>query len=154
MQITIRPARLGDAEALHHCCYADTALEDVRDYLAWCRRQGEKGRIVRLVAEVDGQAVANAQLTVWGDQGEIGSLVVDRAFRRQGLARKLVTALIAQGQRRGLAGLEISVHQNQPYILEFYRELGFERAGTQKSGLSHTACSGPIVHLWMRLPGR
>lgn len=154
MQATIRPARLEDAEALQRGCYADATLEDVRDYLAWCLRQGEKGRIVRLVAEVDGQAVANAQLTVWGDRGEIGSLVVARAFRRQGLARQLVTSLIAQGRRRGLAGLEMSVHQSQPHLLEFYRQMGFETVGVQKNGLSHPACSEPIVHLWMRLPGR
>ncbi|MGD8792440.1 MAG: GNAT family N-acetyltransferase [Anaerolineae bacterium] len=154
MQGTIRRARLEDAEALHRHCYGETALEDVRDYLAWCLRQGEKGRIVRLVAEVGDQAVANAQLTVWGDRGEIGSLVVGRAFRRQGLARQLVTALITQGQERGLAGLEISVRQSQPHVLAFYRQLGFEIVEAQKNGLSHPACSEPVVHLWMRLPGR
>lgn len=154
MQATIRPARLEDAEALQRCCYADAALEDVRDYLAWCLRQGEKGRIVRLVAEVDGQVVANAQLTVWGNRGEIGSLVVARAFRRRGLARQLVTALIAQGRRQGLAGLEISARRDQAHVLEFYRQMGFEAVGAQKNGLSHPACSEPIVHLWMRLPGR
>ena len=154
MQAIIRPARLEDAEALQRGCYSGTALEDVRDYLAWCLRQGEKGRIVRLVAEVDGRAVANAQLTVWGERGEIGSLVVAQAFRRRGLARQLVTALIAQGRRRGLANLEISVRQSQPHILEFYRQMGFETVEAQKNGLSHPACSEPIVQLWMRLPGR
>ena len=62
----IRPATLEDAEALHRHCYTDSSLDDVRDYLAWCLRQAQKGKIARLVAEVNGQAVGNAQLTVWG----------------------------------------------------------------------------------------
>lgn len=123
----IRPARLDDVEALHRYCYPEHAPGDVRDYLAWCLRQAEKGRIVRLVAEIEGQAVGNAQLTVWGQDGEIGSLVVAPDFRRRGLARQLLTELIAEATRRGLASLEISADESQPGILAFYQGLGFSR---------------------------
>ena len=36
----IRPARIDDAEALHHHCYPQASLDDVRDYLIWSLRQG------------------------------------------------------------------------------------------------------------------
>jgi GNAT superfamily N-acetyltransferase len=100
--VLVRPARLGDAEALQRHCYPEASLDDVRDYLAWCLRQG-KGRILRLVAEVDGQAVGNAQLTVWGQVGEIGSLVVAEAHRQHGVARKMLAALIAWLSTNGWA---------------------------------------------------
>jgi ribosomal protein S18 acetylase RimI-like enzyme len=123
----IRAACLDDAEALHRHCYPEHTPGDVRDYLAWCLRQAEKGKIVRLVAEIEGQVVGNAQLTIRGQDGEIGSLVVARDFRRQGLARRLLTELIAEAKRRGLATLEIGADESQPGILAFYQGLGFRK---------------------------
>jgi ribosomal protein S18 acetylase RimI-like enzyme len=147
--VLIRPARLTDAEALQRHCYAEANLDDVRDYLAWCLRQAKKGRILRLVAEVDGQAVGNAQLTVWGQVGEIGSLVVAKAHRQHGVARKLLVALIAEARRRGLVALELSASEEQPAILAFYQRMGFRRIPDQKSRLSHPALPETTVQLWM-----
>jgi ribosomal-protein-alanine N-acetyltransferase len=169
MEASIRPARLDDADALHRHCYPDQALEDVQDYLAWCLRQAEKGRIVRLVAEVDRQVVGNAQLTVWGLEGEIGSLVVAEGYRRRGLARRLLAELIAQAEQRNLVTLEIRVCQRQPAILAFYERLGFCRVeqpgefsehnpltvrygdAELRNGLSHPARPGPMIQCRMLL---
>ncbi|RPI57443.1 MAG: GNAT family N-acetyltransferase, partial [Chloroflexi bacterium] len=95
MEINLRPARLDDAGALHKSCYPEADAEDVSFYLAWSLRQVQRGRMVRLVAEVDGRVVGNAQLTLWGTEGEIGSIVVAESHRRQGLARCLIAALMA-----------------------------------------------------------
>jgi ribosomal protein S18 acetylase RimI-like enzyme len=143
----IRPARLADAEALHRYCYPETTFENIQDYLAWCLRQGEKGRIIRLVAEVDGQAVGNAQLTVWGQTGEVGSLIIGQAFRRQGLAQRLLTDLIDRARSLGLVALDLEVSENQPDILAFYQRLGFCELPDTKKRLSHSASSEPVVHL-------
>lgn len=130
----IRPARLDDAKALHRHCYPEYGFDDVREYLAWCLRQADKGWIVRLVAEVDGQAVGNAQLTLWGQNGEIGSLVVAPDYRRRGLARRLLTALINEADRRGLEALEIGASECTPSVIAFYQRLGFDRVeGTEES---------------------
>jgi GNAT superfamily N-acetyltransferase len=150
-RVCIRPARLEDVEAIHRHCYPEASPDDIRDYLAWCLRQTQKGRIVRLVAEVDGQAVGNAQLTVWGQTGEIGSLVVAAPFRRQGLARRLLAALIAEAKGQGLVALEIDVSERQPDILAFYQGMGFGRIRNRKEGLFHPASPEPIVHLRMAL---
>jgi GNAT superfamily N-acetyltransferase len=147
--VLIRPARLEDAEALYRHCYPEASLDDVRDYLAWCLRQANKGRILRLVAEVDGQAVGNAQLTVWGQVGEIGSLVVAEAHRRHGVARKLLAALIAEARRRGLVALELSASEEQAAILTFYQQMGFRRIQDQKRRLSHPALPETTVQLRM-----
>jgi ribosomal protein S18 acetylase RimI-like enzyme len=127
MDAIVRPARLDDAHSLHRHCYPEQAYNDVRDYLAWCLRQAGKGWIVRLVAEVDGQAVGNAQLTRWGESGEIGSLVVSPGYRRCGLARKLLVALIEEAHRRGLETLELRAWEGQTALLAFYERMGFCR---------------------------
>ena len=161
MEATIRPARLDDAGALQRHCYPESSVGDVRDYLAWSLRQAEKGRILRLVAEVEGHAVANAQLTVWGQNGEIGSLVVAQGYRRRGLATRLLRELIDEARQRELATLEISVCDCQPAILGFYQRLGFRRTRSshdppivdrdKKGGLSHPVRPGRVVQLRMLL---
>lgn len=149
----IRRARIEDAGDLHRHCYPEASLDDVQDYLAWCLAQEKKGRIVRLVAEVDGQAAGNAQLTVWDRVGEIGSVIVADEHRRRGLARQLITTLIDEARGRGLDSVEISVHESQPAILAFYRRLGFEPVGKQKNGpLASAGLASPIL-LRMRLRG-
>ena len=145
----VRPARLRDAEALQRHCYPAVSLDDVRDYLAWCLRQAKKGRILRLVAEVDGQVVGNSQLTVWGQVGEIGSLVVAEAHRQHGVARKLLVALIAEARQRGLVAVELSASEEQPAILAFYERMGFRRIQDQKRRLSHPALPETTVQLRM-----
>lgn len=144
----------GDAWALRRACYPDTPLEEVQEYVRWCLHPSRQGWITRLVAEVDGEVVANAQLTVWGQVGEIGSVGVAPAYRRQGLARQLIEALVAEAQARGLVELEIWVRQDQPAIEDFYRRLGFLPCEAQKNGLSHPACPEPAIRLRMRLQGR
>jgi ribosomal protein S18 acetylase RimI-like enzyme len=147
----IRPAQMDDAEALHRYCYPEAELTDVRDYLAWCLRPSQMGRIIRLVAEVNGQVVGNVQLTVWGETGEIGSLVVAPAFRRQGIARLLLSTLITEAQQRDLVSLEIRVNEQEPAILAFYQQLGFRRIPETKEELSHPVSPEPLVHLRMHL---
>jgi ribosomal protein S18 acetylase RimI-like enzyme len=149
MEINLRPARLEDAGALHESCYPEADAEDVCFYLAWSLRQVQRGHMVRLVAEVDGRVVGNAQLTLWGSEGEIGSIVVAESHRRQGLARRLIAALLAEARDRGLAALEIGVRRNQPHLQAFYESLGF-RLETKKSGLSPTFFE-PIVTLKLPL---
>jgi ribosomal protein S18 acetylase RimI-like enzyme len=151
---TIRPVREGDAAGLQRHCYPYARLEDVQDYVAWCLHPSRQSWITRLVAEVDGHVVGNAQLTTRGDKGEIGSVVVADAFQRQGLARRLITALIDEAQDQGLAELEIHVRQDQPAIADFYQRLGFVPLEVQKNGLSHPARPEPAIRLRMRLRGR
>lgn len=137
--------------ALHRYCYHEADPADVRDYLAWCLHPSRKDRIVRLVAEANGEAVGNAQLTRWAQTGEIGSLVVAPAFRRQGLAQRLISELIDEARRRGLFAVEISVSEHHPAVLAFYQELGFREIQGRKKGPSHSVPPEPIVHLRMLL---
>lgn len=150
MAINLRPARLEDAAALHASCYPEADLEDVGFYLAWSLRQVARGRMVRLVAEVDGRVVGTAHLSLSGNnEGEIGSVVVAESHRRQGLARRLIAALLAEARARKLAAVEIGVRRDQPHLQAFYESLGFHPA-TRKGG-PQPASPEPIVFLKMLL---
>ena len=60
--MTIRQLRTTDAPDLHHNCFSDQTLREVQDYVDWCLAQQAQGRLVPLVVEVEGHAVASGQL--------------------------------------------------------------------------------------------
>jgi ribosomal protein S18 acetylase RimI-like enzyme len=149
--ILIRPACLDDARSLHCHCYPEANYDDVHDYLAWCLSKAQSDRICRLVAEADGLVVGNIQLTVWGQRGEIGSLVVSRGYRRRGVARRMILTLIDEAQRRSLSVLQIGVSQRQAAILAFYQRMGFKMTQGEKAELSHPTSPEPVILLRMYL---
>jgi ribosomal protein S18 acetylase RimI-like enzyme len=100
-------------------------MEEVGEYLAWCLKQAEKGTILRLVGDVGGEVVANAQLTLWGRRAEIGSLVVAEAWRGRGIGSRLILALIEAARQEGASTLEIGVAQHDARTQRLYRRLGF-----------------------------
>jgi len=121
----IRPAALTDAPALQRHCFSAQSLEEVTDYLRWCLRQMGRGRIFRLVAEIGGEAVANAQLTLRGPVAEIGSLVVAEAYRGRGIGTALIAALADIARQHGAQSLEIGVLARDERVLTLYTRLGF-----------------------------
>jgi len=134
-----------DAEALWCNCFSQGTLAETREYLAWCLRQMEKGRLVRLVAEANGQAVANAQLTLWRDRAEIGSLIVAEGYRQQGIASALVAALTVEARQRGAQRLEIGVQASEPGLIALYRRWGFKP--DREIELPHLSGGNRVVYL-------
>jgi ribosomal protein S18 acetylase RimI-like enzyme len=141
----LRPARVEDAGALWRNCFSQESLAETREYLAWCLRQTDKGWLVRLVAEADGQAVANAQLTLWRDRAEIGSLVVAEGYRQRGMATALVGALTVEAQQRGALRLEIGARASERGLLALYRRWGF--VPDREIELPHISGDNRVVYL-------
>jgi ribosomal protein S18 acetylase RimI-like enzyme len=127
--VSFRRAQLTDAPALHQNCFPAQTLDEVRDYLRWCMAQQARRRVVRLVAEVDGQVIANGQLTLQRDRGEIGSLVVAAPHRQRGIGTALVRALVEQARRHHLKTVELSAPTGSPWIRAWYERLGFVYQG-------------------------
>ncbi len=95
------------------------------------------------VAEVQGEIVGTAGLLVLGaETGEVVRVSVARAWRRTGLGRRLLAALVALAQARGLRTLTTETTANWADAIAFYEGLGFERThqsdGDQYFALSLT----------------
>jgi N-acetylglutamate synthase-like GNAT family acetyltransferase len=121
----VRAIRPTDAGDLHRNCYPEQPLGELRTYLNWCRTQMAKGRMERLVAEVDGHAVGNGQLTIRRREGEIGSLVVAPAHRRRGIGRSILAALVSRAAQHGVQVLEIAATEEAVWLRAWYERLGF-----------------------------
>jgi ribosomal protein S18 acetylase RimI-like enzyme len=138
-ELSLRAASLADAADLRGNCFPEQTLGEVQEYLRWCMNQQAKGRLVRLVAEVDGQAVANGQLSILPKTGEIGSLIVAPAYRRRGIGTRLIRALMDEAHRRQLQTVEITVRLDAPWVQAWYQRLGFVYAGKHDFGAERVA---------------
>lgn len=142
--IRIRPARMEDAGDLASFCFSEEDAGQVRDYLAFCLRHPH---ITRLVAEAHGRVVGNIELVRWSDVGEIGGLCVAEAFRRRGIARRLLRAVVELARRQGIRRLELYVSAGLPWLIAFYQRMGFE--GAEKAWLPLTTGGAEVVRLHM-----
>ena len=68
-------------------------------------------------------------LLVHRGYGEIKRVYVAQAARGQGIARRILEALIAQARVEGLAVLRLETGIHQPEALALFAALGFKRIG-------------------------
>jgi len=115
----VRPAAIGDVPVIHHLLDIYAAQGNLLP-----RTLGELYRHLRdfFVIEIDGKVVACGALEIFTDDlGEVRSLVVDDAFKGQGLGRLLVERLIAEARAIGLKRLMALT-----YVPDFFHRLGFQ----------------------------
>jgi ribosomal protein S18 acetylase RimI-like enzyme len=122
---TIRPVRRSDAADLQRNCFSGQSLRAVADYLAWCLAQSDKGRMVRLVVELEGEVIASGQLAIRHREGEIGSLEVALAYRRKGIGDALLDALMQEARKRDLCAVEIMADADETWLRSWYERRGF-----------------------------
>ena len=150
--VVIRPARLADAAELStlmrrtflaangHCC----TPENMAAFLESKYRTELQAREIRdpdtltLIVEQDGQWAGFAQLR-WGTTPpaevellpavELGRIYLDAAFHGRGIAAQLVANLLVAASLRGSRSVWLSVWQEAPQAIRFYKKHGFEIVG-------------------------
>ena len=88
-----------------------------------------------LVAERDGvvSAVASVDVHAWNRRAVLAHLYVDRAARRSGLGRALVSQLEHEARSRGATRLWVETQNVNAAALAFYRRCGFALCGLDAS---------------------
>jgi ribosomal protein S18 acetylase RimI-like enzyme len=86
------------------------------------------------VAEVDGKVVG----FVWGrlafvgipvdEVGIINMIIVDPDYQKQGIAAKLVDALVKRGQARGVKTVRAVIDERHWELQNYFQKLGFRRS--------------------------
>lgn len=109
MRLVIRPVRLSDAHQVREYCFSMNTLDEVRAQIQSNLEMASRGKIVQLVAEVDGTVTGIVSLVrqehpLYAHRAEIAELVVHPDYQRRGIARQLVEAcragLSSPGARR------------------------------------------------------
>ena len=109
--------------------HAPLAVASARDWWAGVPRD----RVILLVAEQEGRIVGTVQLQPaesenGAHRGEVAKLLVHPLWRRQGIARALMTALEDEARAAGKTLLVLDTREGDPSN-DLYRALGYREAG-------------------------
>ena len=82
-----------------------------------------------LVRDDDGVPAAVGRLALVGGYGGLYCMATRPDVRRQGYARRIINALLAEGHSRDVSGYWLMVTASNPAGQELYRQAGFTEAG-------------------------
>jgi L-amino acid N-acyltransferase YncA len=160
--IIIRPAKLADLPAiteiyneaiLKTTATFDTEPKTSEEQKIWFADHGPKYPI--LVAEENGIAVGWASLSKWSDRcaysdtAEI-SLYVREDHQGKGIGRKLLEAIVAEGEKTGLHTIIARIAEASQASIHLHKSVGFEHIGTMRE-VGHKFGKLLDVHLMQKV---
>jgi len=130
MPLSLRPASGFDS-----CALADVLNASYRDYAAPIQFTADQYEFfvsshdvdpgLSVVAEAAGKPVGLAQLARRGGRGWVAGVGVEPEYRRQGIARAMMEALMGNARAAGLERLQLEVLQQNEAALALYQDLGW-----------------------------
>ena len=119
-------AALAEIErACFHAPWSETMLRE------------EMGKGIFLVAEQDGRTAGYVGCQTVLDEGYIANVAVSPDFRRQGIAKALITELIEQAKAKRLAFVTLEVRESNAAARALYAGAGFQAVGIRKNFYSN-----------------
>jgi len=91
-----------------------------------------------LVAKVGSQVVGFGGMLFIGTDGHVTTLSVDPAWRRLGIATRLLSALCRQAIAEGMTAVTLEVRAHNPEAQALYRAFGFAPAGVRRNYYAET----------------
>ena len=126
MTINVRALQEQDIEAISRIEQKSFSMpwspQDFKDLL-------QRDYCTYLVAEVDGVPVGTCGFTDICKEGNIDNVVVDEAYRGQGVAQKMLRKLLAMGEERGIEAFTLEVRVSNEAAIHVYEKLGFVSEG-------------------------
>jgi RimJ/RimL family protein N-acetyltransferase len=108
------------------------------DWLSRALSRQERNEVLYVAAEVEGNVVANSEIsrrpnTCERHVGVIG-IAIKKGFRDMGIGTMMTKSLVEQGRTMGLRVLTLGVFANNERAIHVYKKVGFVESGriTQK----------------------
>ena len=130
---------------------AVTAIDSASFSRPWSRaqwlRELEDRRRVHLVAELDGRVIGHGGLMLIVDEAHLTTVATDPEHRRQGVARRLVYALVAAARARDARAMTLEVRASERGAQRLYSSFGFMPVGLRRQ--YYSAPSEDAVVMWL-----
>ena len=121
---TVRPMRAEDLERvaqLEQMCFSESWSESLL-------RSGLDNRLDSYLVYQEAETVLGyCVLRTLADEGEIQRIAVDPAFRRQGIARKLMESMAAVARMKGAREVALEVRESNESARKLYELYGFRQ---------------------------
>jgi [ribosomal protein S18]-alanine N-acetyltransferase len=127
-EVTLRDYKPGDSEAmfaLDLICFEPAFRFSRRAMRGFAEATGA----VTVVAEAEGQLVGFCVAQLEDNLGYVVTLDVAPAWRRQGLARRLMEEVEARARAAGAMGMGLHVFTGNVGAMQFYEGIGYGRIG-------------------------
>lgn len=102
------------------------------------------------VAELDGAVVGYSEMFVVVDEGNVCNIAVNPNYRKQGIGKVLVDALIESGKNINLAFISLEVRSSNKNAINLYEKCGFELMGVRKNYYDHPKEDGLVYNYYYR----
>ena len=135
----LRPEHLREVAELEALCFGDPWSEDALKILT------QAGGFGMAAITEDGRAVGYGGMLTVLDEGQITNIAVHPDFRRQGMGREILSAMIVHAQSLGVTRLSLEVRSSNVGAQTLYLQQGFEIAGTRKHFYSHPTEDGLVM---------
>ncbi len=122
----VREEQLEQIEELEQLCFS------VPWSMAALRSQLPDERHVFLAATDGGRVLGYVGMMYVLDEGYISNVAVSPAFRRRGIADKLITELLRRANALSLSFVTLEVRESNIPAIALYENQGFERVGLRK----------------------
>lgn len=101
-----------------------------------------------LVYEDGGLIRGYCVMRILGDEGEIQRIAVEQAFRRQGIARKLMDAMVYLARLKGVREMSLEVRESNTGARKLYKSYGFAEEAVRR-GYYHNPSEAAVI-MWNR----
>ena len=126
----IRPMTIEDCEQV-------AAIEAVSFSMPWSMKAFtetvQKSNFRYFVAEEDGEVLGYCGFLYVLDEAEIPNVCVKASARKQGIGKQMMTVLIEEAAKLGMAVLYLEVRESNRAARSLYESLGFVENGIRKN---------------------
>lgn len=128
-QITITPFRIEKYEEIYQLWMSckNMGFNNVDDSLEGITKLVKKNPKTCFVAEAEGKIIGTVLAGNDGRRGYVYHLCVDEAYRKQGIGKKLVDAMLDGMREEGISKVALVVFAYNDAANDFYEKIGFAR---------------------------
>ena len=137
--VLLQSEHIAQAAQLERLCFSDPWSEDALGILT---RSGGLGTAA--VAN-DGRVIGYGGMITVLDEGQITNIAVHPDFRRRGVGRAVLSALMDFANARGVRQFSLEVRSSNVSAQSLYLQQGFEIAGTRKNFYTHPTEDGLVM---------